>query len=682
MFKAMSSLPSIRLLLPTRSGLRSPLPWVVLVVSGACALAAWAMLHTEARELGRRAFDQRTQHLVDDLQRRLNDIEQDLRGNATLLAFNGPRASQTWRAANEAMQLTQTYPGLEAVGYAPLHAHKAVNTLVHPEASAHRDARGYDLLSVPRLRAALPPLAEGRLRLRFIHTAPWLRPDPTTHYLWLAVPVGGGSGEGHVEGIEWALLRLDLLMQSLMDQSHANMDIELHSGEARVPGTLLFDSNSQQGVPASAFTRSTPIELDDASLTLTATSTRDFLAEFNSAKANLALAGALTISALLFLIAWYSATLAQRARDAARLMSSAHGRMEARLQGIIATAMDGIITVDEQQRITLFNAAAERIFGYRAQDMIGQPLDRLLPEALRAQHHEHVRRFGETGDSARAMGSDIAVTGVRANGEVFPIDASISRLKEGEHLLFTVILRDITRRRQAEEALTLSQRNLEHSNERLRRLSLHVETTREAERIRIAREIHDDLAATLTGIKMDLSAAGDVLRTDPARAEQRLRASLGLMDAAVMTTRRIINDLRPSILDNLGVWAAIEWLAAETARRAGIRCEAHVDPMLEEVLIEPAVSTALFRIVQEALNNVWRHAGARNAVVRCALNQGALEVQIQDDGCGMDADALRKSGHWGLLGMEERVRSHGGSISMDSVKDQGTSILVRIPLQG
>lgn len=676
---------NIRFQLPSWPGLRSALPWVVLIVSSACTVFVWTTLRTEARERGLRAFDLRARHLVDDLQNRLRDIEQDLRGNATLLALNGQHAPRVWREAAEAMRLTHTYPGLEAIGYAPWRAGAAVNTLVYPGDSDHHTSIGFDLLSETSLRASLSALIQGRTNVRFIHTAPWLRPAPTTRYLWIALQVVDRASPPQLVGIEWAVLRLDRLLETFMDPSHVHMDVELQVGDEPVPGSLLFDSNSQRSVSpeaaSAAFKHSARIELEGAQLTLSAAATPEFLDEFDSAKANLALAGGLTISALLFLVAWYSATLAQKAKESVRRMTSAHDQVEARLKGVIETAMDGIISVDETQRITLFNRAAEHIFGYRAQEMIGQPLDKLIPETLRTRHREHVRRFGETGDTARAMGSDIAVTGLRANGEEFPIDASISRLKEGEHLLFTVILRDITRRRQAEEALSQTQRNLEHSNERLRQLSRHAETTREAERIRIAREIHDDLAATLTGIKMDLSAARDVLRTDPERAGQRLRASLGLMDAAVITTRRIINDLRPSILDNLGVWAAIEWLAAETARRAGIRCEARIDPVLEEVLIEPAVSTALFRIVQEALNNVWRHAGARNAAVRCALAQGALEVEIQDDGRGMEADALHKSGHWGLAGMEERVRSHGGSISIDSVKDRGTSILVRIPLQ-
>jgi len=393
-----------------------------------------------------------------------------------------------------------------------------------------------------------------------------------------------------------------------------------------------------------------------------------------------ALSGGLTLSALLFLIAWYSASTAQRAEELARGITAAHARLQARLQGVFATAMDAIITVDEHQKITMFNAAAEGIFGYRADQVLGQPIDMLIPSPHRRRHREHMRLFGETGSTARTMGPAFNVRGVRASGEEFPIDASISRLREGPHLIYTVILRDITLRQEAEDALNRAQSELQLSHEQLRQLSVHAETTREAERIRIAREIHDELAATLTGVKMDLSAARDAIHQDPDHTEKRLRASLELMDNAVLTTRRIINDLRPSILDNLGVWAAIEWLAEETARRARIECRAIVDPNLENLDLSAALSTAIFRIVQEALNNVWRHAGAHSAHVFCARRKDAIEIEVRDDGRGIDDPSMTKPGHWGLLGMGERVRAHGGILRIDSQPDQGTRILARFPL--
>lgn len=669
---------------PTFSGLRSPLPWVIVLISVVCTLAAWTVVREEARHHGQRVFHMRAEAFDRDLRTSLLDIQTRLRVNAARLAVNARASPAAWRESLTNMNLGPSHPGLKVVGFSSLEATTARTVQVFPRKGMHDTAVNYDLFSDDSLRTALAPVLTGGAQTTFAHSAPWIRADRAVRYLWMVVPVGPGNGANPPRGLMWVLVRMDELLTGIAGALHPHLHMSVHLGERSTPDSVLYDSRNITGMPAgdgaTEFTHSAQIDLANALLTLRVGSDGGILDGHNPAAANLILAGGLAISALLFLITWYSASQARKARAQALRMASESSRVEARMQGIISTAMDAIVCVDTQQRITLFNSAAESIFGYRASEVLGQPLDLLIPAPQRGRHHDHMRRFGETGNTARSMGADIEVNGLRANGEVFPIDASISRLRDGEHIIFTVILRDISRRRQSEQALVHTQRSLETSNERLRQLSLHVETTREAERIRVAREIHDDLAATLTGIKMDLSAAREALRDDPQRTDQRLRASLALMDAAVLTTRRIINDLRPSILDNLGVWAAIEWLAGETGRRADIQCEAQIDPALEQLPMPPALSTALFRIVQEALNNVWHHADASRAVVRCAQSEGHLEVVVTDNGKGMDADALHRPGHWGLLGMEERARSHGGSITIDSAKGRGTSILVRFPL--
>ena len=232
--------------------------------------------------------------------------------------------------------------------------------------------------------------------------------------------------------------------------------------------------------------------------------------------------------------------------------------------------MDAIISIDEGQRVVLFNAAAERMFGCAAAEALGQPLDRLIPARLRAAHQSHVRTFEATGVTSRAMGKLGALTALRSDGREFPIEASISQAEIGGSKLFTVILRDITERREAEEALS-------RSEGQLRALAARLQRAREEEAIRIARELHDQLGRCLTTIKMDINlidqlASGQLtaenIRSVPEKS-QLMRESI---DETIRVVRQISTELRPGILDDFGLAAAIEWQAKDFQRRTGVLC--------------------------------------------------------------------------------------------------------------
>ena len=160
-----------------------------------------------------------------------------------------------------------------------------------------------------------------------------------------------------------------------------------------------------------------------------------------------------------------------------------------RLSGLLDSAMDGIITVDEQQHIILYNQAAEKIFGWPGEQVMGRSLDMLIPERFRAGHREHIRRFAATGVTSRRMGGSTVIRGLRSSGEEFPMDASISQLDTAEGKLLTVILRDVTERVRAQEDLAA--------------FATEANAIREQEKSRVARELHDELAQSLTALKMD-----------------------------------------------------------------------------------------------------------------------------------------------------------------------------------
>jgi len=359
---------------------------------------------------------------------------------------------------------------------------------------------------------------------------------------------------------------------------------------------------------------------------------------------------------------------------AARQVLLAENRSAAsaeRLDRIVDSAMDAVITVDEQQRIVLFNRAAEQVFGVRREAMLGAPLDRLLPARFRGAHRGHVDAFGHTGITSRRMGDVTTLWALRpGSGDEFPIEASISQAVESGKRYYTVILRDITVRKQAEDALRQSQRDL-------RELSARVLEAREEEKAHIARELHDELGQLLTALKMDLGWLRERL---PPELDERAREMGSLLDRTVTATRRISADLRPMMLDDLGLADAAAWLVDDFAKRSGVACRADLPTELQD--ISKAVGTAVYRAIQESLTNIARHAGAKNAWVSVAVEDGALQVEVEDDGRGIAPEDLAKARSLGLKGMRERIAFLGGVLEIGRAPRGGTRVRLRVPLQG
>ncbi|TMH23121.1 MAG: PAS domain S-box protein, partial [Betaproteobacteria bacterium] len=223
----------------------------------------------------------------------------------------------------------------------------------------------------------------------------------------------------------------------------------------------------------------------------------------------------------------------------------------------------------------------------------------------------------------------------------------------------------------------LAQLEVERSREELRALSRHLQTIREEEKARIAREVHDELGSTLTALKMDLDWLGEHLESAPGPIAQK-RATMGkLVEAAVAATRRIVTDLRPSILDDLGLAAALRWQATEFAKHTGARVD--VDAPETGLHIDRDIALALFRIFQETLTNVARHARATEVAVKLSSNDDALILRIRDNGVGLSEDDLRKPTSLGIRGMRERARQLGGDISVSAEPGSGTTVIISIP---
>jgi PAS domain S-box-containing protein len=313
------------------------------------------------------------------------------------------------------------------------------------------------------------------------------------------------------------------------------------------------------------------------------------------------------------------------------------------------------------------------MFGVAARQAIGAPLANFVPERFRTAHRDHLEQFGRTGETARRMGPQRALWALRADGTEFPIEASISHATVGRERLFTVIIRDIAARLAADA-------EIERSHAQLRELAATMHEVREAEQTRIARELHDELGQALTALKMDV----DLLESlnPPGRADllERTAAMRGLLDFTVQTTRRISADLRPLVLDDLGLSAAAEWLAQQLRQRTQVACELSIDPSLAD--LEEPYASVIFRVMQESLTNIAKHARASRVELRLEREAGAAVLTVRDDGVGMGPEDESKPRSFGLRGIRERVLVLGGEVRIVSRPGGGTTLVVRVALRG
>jgi PAS domain S-box-containing protein len=346
-------------------------------------------------------------------------------------------------------------------------------------------------------------------------------------------------------------------------------------------------------------------------------------------------------------------------------------RSEARLRGILDAAMDAIITVDESQHVVMFNAAAETMFGCPQAKALGAPLNGFIPERFRGPHAAHVRGFGEGSIVSRRMGALRIVTGLRRNGEEFPIDASISQLSGSDGRFYTVILRDVSARVRAEEALR-------RSKDELHELASAAQRAREHEKSRIARELHDELGQALTALQMDVAWCREKLPPGQDGMAMRLERMEALLGTTVAATRRIAADLRPLMLDDLGLLPALEWLVESFTQHTGVPCELAVDN--QELELPDMQATAVFRTVQESLTNIAKHARASRVDVAIEHADSQLTISVRDDGVGFSLQQSQKPDSYGLLGLRERAALLGGEASVTSAPGRGTQVEVHFPV--
>jgi PAS domain S-box-containing protein len=370
---------------------------------------------------------------------------------------------------------------------------------------------------------------------------------------------------------------------------------------------------------------------------------------------------------------------------------------------MLASTGEGVFGVDLDGLCVFINPAGARMIGMEPEQVLGQNMHVLT-------HHSH-------GDGTHYPLDDCPIYNAfrqgqpcridsevfwHAGGSSFPVEySSYPVFDQGQVRGAVVTFVDITERKQAQDALHQAKNELEQrvaertqaletALQQLRELAAWSEAVREEERTRIAREVHDELGSLLVALKMDVGWLDKRLSEQEQRAAveaQAMREKMRgkcqnmsrLIENAVVNVGRIITDLRPSILDHQGLWDALAWQAQEFVQSAEQELKWCMDVNVQRVLPEP-MAMAVFRIFQEMLSNVGRHARAHTVDVDIVERQGWLHLSVEDDGCGAEAQVFESAQAYGVMGMRERARHFGGVIDVDSQPGRGTRMRLSMPL--
>jgi PAS domain S-box-containing protein len=346
------------------------------------------------------------------------------------------------------------------------------------------------------------------------------------------------------------------------------------------------------------------------------------------------------------------------------------------LQSILDSMADAVIVVDAEGKLLLFNPAAEQIHGISSTDAAPDEAmghyglylpDMVTPYPGNKLPLARVLR-GEVADAVEIfVRHPKAPKGLWVSANARPLNGEDGILQGG-----VAVIRDITESKLAEQ-------ELRGSREQLRNLSAYLESVREEERTHIAREIHDELGQVMTALKMDLSWLSKRLSKDQEPLLEKTQSMSKLVDMTVKTVQRISAELRPGLLDDLGLAAAIEWQTGQFRERTGIECEAALD--LDGISLDRERSTMFFRILQEALTNVVRHAQATKVEIGLTRREHKLLLKVRDNGKGITNSKAYEATSFGLIGMRERAHRFQGKVKIRGIQNKGTILVVSMPLE-
>lgn len=334
---------------------------------------------------------------------------------------------------------------------------------------------------------------------------------------------------------------------------------------------------------------------------------------------------------------------------------------------ILQNVQDSIIVTDLEGRVMYWNDGATAVFGYTADEMHGRTLQVVYSETSPGGLAADIKHILEGEDQLSEW------SGRRKDGSPVWVDARTAVLRDarGQAIGLLGVGKDITERRRAAEAL-------QATHQRLRDFAGRMRSVREQERALMARQIHDELGQVLTALGMDVAWLAARLPSNDRPLVEKCRAMAAIIEGTIGRVRTLATELRPAVLDDLGLLAAIEWETQQFTRRTGIACVLDVPAALPP--LDADRSTDLFRILQEALTNVVRHAAAHHVEVQVRVTAAELVLVVGDDGRGIGAAAAANPRSLGLLGMRERALLWNGTVDVRARPQGGTSVIVQLPL--
>ncbi|MFA4917644.1 MAG: PAS domain S-box protein [Thermodesulfovibrionales bacterium] len=345
-----------------------------------------------------------------------------------------------------------------------------------------------------------------------------------------------------------------------------------------------------------------------------------------------------------------------------RQLESLLEESEERFRRLFETANDGIVLLEKHEgKITHANPASTEMLGYSKEECIGKKLQNIGVSLDMGDFQKIMQTLDKSGI---IYYDDVPVktkAGQYIDTDIYMVDRA---------RLVQCNMRDITERKRVAEVI-------KKNEEQLRNLTAYMQKVTEMERTNIAREIHDELGQALTILKMDLSLFRKMFSEDQTSILEKTDAMSRLIDKTIQTVKRIATDLRPGLLDDLGLSAAIEWQLGEFQERTGITCKIIIDP--KDVTFDRDRNTALFRIFQETLTNIARHAEATEVSVSLKQKDGQIELKVQDNGRGITEEELTHPKSFGLIGIRERAIIFGGDSNVKGFPGKGTTVTVKIP---
>ncbi len=332
-----------------------------------------------------------------------------------------------------------------------------------------------------------------------------------------------------------------------------------------------------------------------------------------------------------------------------------------------------ISITDINNRFTFVNESFLKTYGYSQEEILGKTPDTLGSNLNPTNIHQQILE-----ETEKHEGWSTELINRKKNGTEFPVSLSTSTIKDpdGKVIGYIGVAENISERKAAEQ-------QLKQSSEQVHNLASRLQLAREEESIRIAREIHDELGQKLTGIKIDLSFFEEMISKNGVKLSDdalktKIKSMNSLIDSAIQSVRKTAAELRPTVLDTLGLLDAIDWQAKEFKDRTGVDCKCLLDDELSH--IGSSCSTALFRIVQESLTNIARHANASTVTISLKTMNDNLFLEIEDNGKGILESEAKKTNSFGVLGMRERVIPFDGSFEIKGTGKKGTVVQVIIPM--